>query len=69
MELSRFIGKKYVKYIKLFEIQGTGYYDINVTCTGSQKHGLLEFIKFKFRHIYSFPAFEKEIVKFSVKKS
>ena len=45
--------EKYVKYIKLFKIQDTGYYDINVTFKGSRKDGLLEFIKFKFRHDYS----------------
>ena len=44
--------EKYVKYVKLFKIQCTGYYDINVTFKGSPKDGLLEFIKFKFRHDY-----------------
>ena len=46
--------EKCVKYIKSFKIQGTGYYDINVTFTRSPKDGLLEFIKFEFRYVYSF---------------
>ena len=55
-----FIGKKYVKYIKLFKIQGTGCYDVNVTFTWSPKDDLLQFIKFKFRHVYNFSCIWKK---------
>ena len=43
-----------MKYITLFEIKGTGSYDINVTFILSAKDGLLEFAKFEFRHVSSF---------------
>ena len=45
---------KHVKYIKLFKIQGTRYYDINVIFILSPKDGLLEFFKFEFRYVTSF---------------
>ena len=57
----------FVKYIKLLKIQDTGCYNINVTFVSSPKDGLLEFVKFEFRHVSSFPCFEKEMIKFSVK--
>ena len=50
---------KFVKYMKLFEIQGTSCYDINVTFIRSPKDDLLKFVKSEFRLISSFPAFEK----------
>ena len=36
---------KSVKYTKLFKIQGTSCYDINVTFISSSKDGLLKFVK------------------------
>ena len=39
---------KFVKYIKLFEIQGTGFYDINITFISSLKNGLLKLVNFEF---------------------
>ena len=44
----------FVKYIKLFKIQGAGCYDINVTFISSPKDSLLQFVNFEFRHVSSF---------------
>ena len=60
---------KFVKYIKLFKIQRTGCYDINVTFTSSPKDGLLKLVKFGFQHFSSFSCIWKKDVKFSVKIS
>ena len=65
-----FYWKKYVRYIKLFKNQGTGCcYNINATFTGSPKDGLLELPNSNSGTFTVFPAFEKEIVKVSVKIS
>ena len=43
---------KFIKYIMLLKIQGTGCYNINVIFILSPKDGLPEFLKFL--HVYSF---------------
>ena len=45
---------KFVKYMKLIQIQGTGCYDINVTFLSSAKDSLLRFVKFESRHFSNF---------------
>ena len=45
---------RFVNYINLFRIQGTGCYNIKVTSISSQKYGSLKFVKFEFRHIACF---------------
>ena len=42
-------------------------YDITVTFISSPKDDLLEFVKLEFGTFLVFPAFEKEMVTFSVK--
>ena len=39
-----FYWLKFVKYIKLFKIQVTSCYDVNVTFISSPKDGILEFL-------------------------
>ena len=53
----------FVKYIKLFKIKGTGYYDINVTVISSQK--IVYLPNSNSNTFPVVPAFEKEIVRFS----
>ena len=53
----------------MFKNQDTGCYDINATFTGSPKDGLLELSNSNSGTFTVFPAFEKKIVKFSVKIS
>ena len=45
---------KFVKYAKLFKIQGTGSGDVNVTFISFWEDGPLEFVKFSFWHVSSF---------------
>ena len=45
---------KFVKYIKLFKIEGNDCFDIDVTVKSSPKDGLLEFIKFECQNVSSF---------------
>ena len=45
---------KFVNYIKLFKIQDIGCCNINVTFMSSQKDGVIECVKFEFRHVSSF---------------
>ena len=58
---------KVCNIIKVFKIQGTCCYDITVTFISSPKDDLLEFVKLEFGTFLVFPAFEKEMVTFSVK--
>ena len=51
---------KFVNYIKLFKIQGTGCYNINVTFISSQKDGLLKYVECEFRHVFSFSCIWKK---------
>ena len=44
----------FLKYIKLFKIQGTGCYDTNATFMSSPKDGLQEFVEFEFWHVSNF---------------
>ena len=50
----RFYWIKFVNYVKLFEIQATDCYKINVTFISFTKDGLLKFAKSEFRHVLSF---------------
>ena len=62
-----FYSIKFVKYIKLFKIQGTSCYDVNITCLSSPKGDLLKFVKFKFRQIQFCLPLKNNFSKFSVK--
>ena len=53
--------------MKLFKIQGTGFYNINVTFISSQKYGLLNKSNLISDTFSVFPSFEKKMVKFLVK--
>ena len=57
----------FVNYIKLFKIQGTRCYDVNVKFLSFQKDDLLKYVKFRFRHVFSFSRIWKK--KFSEKFS
>ena len=60
----RFYWIKFVNYVKLFEIQATDCYKINVTFISFTKDGLLKFAKSEFRHVLSFSCIWKKMVKF-----
>ena len=51
---------KFVKYMKLIQIQGTGCYDIKVTFLSSAKDSLLRFVKFESRHFSNFSCIGKK---------
>ena len=63
----RFYWIKFVNYVKLFEIQATDCYKINVTFISFTKDGLLKFAKSEFRHVLSFSCIWKKDGKVSVK--
>ena len=52
--LDQILLDKICKSYKLFKIQGTGCYNINITFISSSTDGLLHFVKFEFRQVSSF---------------
>ena len=53
----------------LCKLRDRGLYDITVTCTKSSRDDLLKCLRFEFRYVFIFfSAFEKKMVKFSVKR-
>ena len=73
----RFYWIKFLNYVKLFEIQVTDCYKINVTFISFQKDGLLKFAKSEFWHVSSFSCiwkkggkvFGKNTVKFPARRN
>ena len=55
----------FCNYIKLFKIQDTSCYNVDVTFISSSRIGLLKFVKFESRHVSSFSCiWKKKTVKF-----